>query len=445
MSARRVQSVYESLLRQMAALPVVDTHEHLMTEADFIAGKWDFGYIMSYTALDLGGAGLYRGPWGAAQNVAYEGSSPADKWRTMAPYWPRMRDARYAACTRRTLQRFFGVADLDERAAIEVSERIREYQYPGVYRRILQEGCGIRVCLKIGNSYAEPHYFAPVLYICPLAGAVSRSELEAACPEGLPATSAEYIEGLGPKLDEAKAKGAVCIKIGWTARRRPIRFLEHPQAEVERAYQFLKTSTHKSWDEPGVMDRLAAFHDMCFRFCFGWAGRNGVPVQVHSGFEFDQPWDGRPSAFLPCLTAFRETQFAILHGAYPYLDELTGLARGFPNVTLDLAWLALLSGPAADLWLAEWLEVLPSNKLLAFGGDGLTFFEVCTHLDLAREMLARALAQRVAQGLFTLDEAVLRARQLLHDNPWEFYHLEERWHKRQAADQKAGAQCPATA
>jgi hypothetical protein len=439
MSARRTQDVYESLLGQMAAVPVVDTHEHLMTEADFIAAELDFGWIMSYTALDMGGAGMYRGPWGASQYVAYESLSPAEKWRIMAPYWPKAREARYATCTRRALKRFFGVADLDERSVVEVSERIGEYQYPGVYKRILQEECGLRVCLRIGNSYAEPHYFAPVLYICPFAGAISRGELEAACPGGIPATAAEYIEQLGPRLDEAKAKGAVCIKIGWTARRRPIRFLEHPGAEVERSYQFLKESGHANWYDAGVMEQLGAFHDTCFRFCFDWAGRNGIPVQVHSGLEFDQPWDGRPSVFIPCLTDFRDTKFAILHGSYPYLDELTGLARSFENVTIDMAWLALLSGAAADLWLGEWLETLPANKLLAFGGDGLTFFEVCTHLEMAREMVARALAQRVVAGTCSVDEALVRARQVFHDNPWEFYRLEERWQKRQVPGETAGA------
>jgi hypothetical protein len=266
-SARDQQEIYESLLGQIRRMPVVDTHEHLMTEADFISLKLDFGYIMGYTGLDVGGAGLYAGPWGLSQHIAYTDVSPLEKWQKMAPYWPKAREARYAQCTRRALMRFFGIDDLNEETAVEVSNRISEYQYPGVYKEILQDECGIRVCLKIGNSCAEPEYFAPVLYICPMAGPVTRAEMELSCPDGAPATAAQYIESLGPMLDEAKSKGAVCIKIGWTARRRPINFIAHQNADVERSYQFLLNSKHGTWDEPGVMDNLRPFHDTCFRYC----------------------------------------------------------------------------------------------------------------------------------------------------------------------------------
>jgi len=70
------------------------------------------------------------------------------------------------------------------------------------------------------------------------------------------------------------------------------------------------------------------------------------------------------------------TEAEFVAGQFDFADIMTytGLALAFPNVTLDLAWLHLLSGTQATLWLDEWLDLLPLRKVLAFGGDCLHFF-----------------------------------------------------------------------
>ena len=73
--------------------------------------------------------------------------------------------------------------------------------------------------------------------------------------------------------------------------------------------------------------------------------------------------------------------------------------------------------------MAEWLDVLPHNKLFAFGGDVFLFFGICSHLEIARENVAAVLAERVADGLCDIDEAEQTARLLFHDNPWETFRF----------------------
>ena len=75
-------------------------------------------------------------------------------------------------------------------------------------------------------------------------------------------------------------------------------------------------------------------------------------------------------------------------------------------------------------WLAEWLDVIPHNKLFAFGGDELMFFECCSQLESTRENVACVLAERVAAGLCDIDEAEQCALGLFHDHPWDAFAFE---------------------
>jgi predicted TIM-barrel fold metal-dependent hydrolase len=419
------QGIADELLSRLTHLPVIDTHEHMMTEAEFVAGEWDFTHLMSYAGLDLGLAGMPHGPWGGAQFAICAGETVQEKWQRIKPHWPHVRTGAYARSYRRLLRRFFGVDDLTDETALSVSSRIAEYQQAGVYRTHLQEQYGIRVMLRPDGfgPTPEPQHFGKVIYLDGVAGAWSREELRVGLGVEPPASFGEFRELFGRRIAETVANGAVGMKIGGTARRRPVDFDAHSPERVEKSYAFLIGASSGDWLSPGIAAGVKPFQDAAYWAAFELAGEHGLPVQVHSGLEFMQPWDGRPSALIPSLIRFPQTKFAVFHGSYPYMDELTGLAKSFANVYLDLAWFHLLSQVQARAWLAEWLDVLPHNKLFAFGGDVFLFFEACSHLELARENVAAVLAERVERGLCDLDEAEHTARLLFHDNPWSTFGM----------------------
>jgi len=421
-----LDNITEQLLERIARLPVVDTHEHMAMEAEFIAGSYNFTHLMSYVGLDLGMAGFPAGPWGASQMAVREGQSVAEKWRRIAPYWPYVRNGAYGRAYRRLLRRFFDVDDLDDRTVHVVSEGIAEYQRAGIYDEYLHGRYGIRVMLQVHDHtpVPEPQHFAPVYCFDGLAGAFSADSARAALGEELPTHYGDFREMVRAHLERAAANGVVGLKIGMLARRRPLDFRPHSNRAVQESYAFLRERADGNWENRELRARLKPFQDMTYWTAFERAGEMGLPIQVHSGLEFMQPWDGRPSALIPSLIRFPQTRFAIFHGSYPHMAELTGLAKSFPNVYLDLAWMHLLSRLQTRIWLAEWLDVLPHNKLFAFGGDVFLFFGICSHLEIARENVAAVLAQRVADGLCDLDEAEWTARLLFHDNPWRTFRFE---------------------
>ena len=425
MSGRDLPVLTDDLLGRIERLPVVDTHEHMTMEADFVRGQYDFTHLMSYVGLDLALAGFPADLWQTGQFAVREGDSVEQKWQRIKPYWAHVRTGVYGRFYRRTLNRFFGVDDLTDQTVHDVSRRIADYQYDGVYDRYLHQQYGIRVslCVHDHTPMPEPEHFAPVCYLSSYATPCSRDELTQALGQDPPTDFGAYRALLRDRVRTAARNGAVAVKIGMTARRRALDFAAHPTSEVESSYRYLIEQASGDWLDGPTRAALKPFQDAVYWTAFETAGELGLPVQVHSGLEFPQPWDGRPTSLIPSLIRFPETRFAIFHGSYPHMAELTGLAKSFPNVYLDLAWFHILSRRQARAWLAEWLDVLPHNKLFAFGGDVFLFFGICTHLELARENVAAVLAERVADGLCDIDEAEATARALFHDNPWTTFRF----------------------
>ena len=75
--------------------------------------------------------------------------------------------------------------------------------------------------------------------------------------------------------------------------------------------------------------------------------------------------------------------------------------------------------------LDEWLDMVPANKIIGFGGDTFLWIEwTIGDLIQARENIAAVLAKRVREGIFTEDYAIEVARMLLFDNPRDLYELD---------------------
>jgi uncharacterized protein len=416
------EKINAELLERIKKLPAIDTHEHMTYEKDFLRGEYDFTSLMNYIGLDVGMAGFTRNLWGAGQSEVKSGGSVDEKWQRIKPFWDYVRTGTYGRAYRRTLKIFFDVDDLDDKTVHQVSEKIKDYQYAGVYDEYIHDRYKIRAMITVDgySPAAEPEHFVTTFCVDEGLPAHSRKGLG----EDPPKNFDEYCELLQNRVQTAAENGAVALKIGGLARQRPLDFVEHSPEEIEKSYQYLLDEADGDWLNMETMARLKPFEDAHYWATFETAGELGLPVQIHSGLEFSQPWDGRPTCLIPTLIRFPETNFAIFHGSYPHMAELTGLARSFANVYLDLAWFHLLSHHQARAWLAEWLDVLPHNKIFAFGGDVFLFFGICSHLEIARENMASVLAQRVVDGLCDIDEAEVCARRLFHDNPWNTFAFE---------------------
>ena len=116
-------------------------------------------------------------------------------------------------------------------------------------------------------------------------------------------------------------------------------------------------------------------------------------------------------------------RFDIFHMGFPYQNVAGAMGKMYPNVYLNLCWTHILSPVSAQRALCEWLQLVPRNKIFAFGGDCLFFDGVVGHLELARSCVAGVLSHMVEDGTMSMTEAKRTARMLFYDNPKGFYRM----------------------
>jgi len=99
------------------------------------------------------------------------------------------------------------------------------------------------------------------------------------------------------------------------------------------------------------------------------------------------------------------------------------MANQYPNVNLDLIWCHQISPYMTENFLNEWIDLVPLNKIIGFGGDNDVPQKTYGVLVMTRENIARALAVRIARGQMSESRAADICRMWLYDNPKRIYGL----------------------
>jgi predicted TIM-barrel fold metal-dependent hydrolase len=144
---------------------------------------------------------------------------------------------------------------------------------------------------------------------------------------------------------------------------------------------------------------------------------------VHTGY-WDDFRELDPKLMLSFAPRRPDVRFDMFHLGAPMLRDAALIGKNLPNVTLNLCWLPLISQVQLDRSLDELIDLVPVNKIIAFGGD----YRLCVQkawgaLVMARECAASALARRVDAGDFDRAEALRIAKLWFHDNPTRIYRL----------------------
>ena len=150
-----------------------------------------------------------------------------------------------------------------------------------------------------------------------------------------------------------------------------------------------------------------------------FAGEIGLPVQIHTGLQEGNEniiTNSNPTLLVSLFREYKKVKFDIFHGSYPYVGELAALAKNFPNVYVDMCWLHIVSPYKAREALSEWLDTVPSNKIFGFGGDYRFVEGVYGHSIIARENIAKVLADKVEEVVLTERRAVKIVEKLLKQN-----------------------------
>ncbi len=401
------------LVGEIAAIPVVDTHEHLPIGPSQVNPEADLlrEYLIHYFVRDLISSGLPE----PVLARALDASLPvADRYGLLSSHWEFCRLTGYGQALDRAVRILYGFPRLDGDTVEGIAAAFRASNRPDKLHRVLRDACGIVTSLLCHPQSLESDrsLYTPVFDIGPLVwitGRPSLDALEAAWNVRIDGFS-DLLAAVDGILDRVEAMGVRIFKNG-LAYARPLLFPETGREEAERAY-------------PGFGPAL---HDYLMHHVLRRIDRDGVVLQIHTGLQEGNGNDLRythPEHLLNQFHLYRNLKFDIFHMGYPYQDSLAALVKMFPNVYLDLCWTHIITPRLTRRFLAETLESVPANKISAFGGDYCFADGVPGHLDIARENLGKVLLDKMDDGLLDRKGALSLARRLLFDNPAELFRLE---------------------
>jgi hypothetical protein len=422
---------YDKLKSYMDKIRVVDTHEHHFFDGSTASREYGFFRDSFYFICDMVSAGMPL----PEKDPLIVTKSADELWGTVGDYYNYGRATSYHAQLMYGFKKLYGIDKtyLTREDIVDLEKRVRT-NYKNYYNKWFDTAfkiCNFEVMFvdqywdHFTVDYDKAH-FALVFRINSLIGHISSaaSDKKITNPDLLKllksdpvpvSTIDDYIAAADTALKLNLANNAVCLKNA-LAYERPIDF-EYITYDEARLL-FIKKNPDES-DSKKLQD-----------FMFHWLIQKSIelklPVQIHTGYlhhNTKQLDNGHPMKLLPLFIRYPEATFIIFHGGYPWTSEFVALAKHFKNVYVDIVWLPAISRTVAIRTLHEILDCVPYNKI-CWGGDVTTIEESAGALELAKEVVATVLSERMENGWMDEEMAKEIARRIFRENAIDIYQLE---------------------
>lgn len=424
-----MKRIDDEILDSVRTLEIIDSHEHLPYREDARDRQTDVlkEYLAHYFNSDLISAGLKP----EQLNQVRDPDRPIlDRWKLVEPYWNRARHTGYGRALDRSVQALYGIDQINGDTIGPLNEAFLQTLKPGHFRKVLKELSHIKVSLLDSNLDCDREFFRSVYRLDRFIYPRTLQDVEQISQEsGLQICSFEdWLEACETLLDRALQKEAVALKSG-LAYERTLFYERVTRHEAEENFNLIfLTKNRPDWTiKPLPFGK--PLQDYMMHYILKLANRRNLTFQFHTGL---QEGNGNyishsdPALLTNLFLEYPQVDFDIFHIGYPYQQVLSVLAKTFPNVYIDMCWAHIISPTACVRSLAEWLDAVPANKIIAFGGDYCFIDAVYGHQLMARENVSKALAIKVDEGIFGSDEAVRIAGQLFYDNPMRLFKLEQK-------------------
>ncbi len=428
-----MQKQYEEILEYVNSLTIIDSHEHLPgweccreRNTDVLAE-----YLSHYFDRDLVSAGMSP----ADLQIVKDVSRPlSERWKLAEPYWNLARNTGYGRALDITAKGLYGIDRIDGSTIEELNEAFRKTlptgdpsHEPGHFRYVLKERSKIEYSVLDSDFslVSDPELFKSAVqlshFIFPM---YERWVKEIEEETGIPICSFEdWLEACEKMMDLKFAQGASVLKCA-LAYKRSLRFDRVTRQEAEAGFNRMFANRHlPDWDEhPLYLEK--PFQDYMMHHILRLANRRGLTMQFHTGLQEGNGnliANSDPSLMNNLFLEYPNVTFDLFHIGYPYQHVTSALGKMFPNVYLNMCWAHIISPAACIQILGDWLDSVPVNKIIAFGGDYLMVDKVYGHQALARMDVSRTLAQKVEDGVFGIEDAKWMAKRMFYDNPKSIY------------------------
>jgi hypothetical protein len=433
---------YKDIRKHVDSIRLIDTHEHLPPESERVNKIVDVlsQFYLHYTSSDLISAGM------SMEDLIYikDTKIPLDyRWAVFEPLWEKIKNTGYSRCMEIAARDLYGVDGINSETYKQLSRKMMDRNREGLYKWVLKEKAGIDICIldTLTHDYqVDSDLFVPVLRVSEYTSPMNKKDLELLGKQfGNPIHNlGDYINLVKGRFDALKGKVAA-VKIA-LAYNRSLHFEKRTYSEAEESLnKMYKTKgfhrvpiadteySETILDGPGK-EELLPLQDYLVHLTIQEASRRGLPIQIHTGLhEGNQNIvsNSNPELLVNLFLEYGDAKFDIFHGSWPYSSRLSALAKNFQNVYIDMCWMHIISPSRARSALDEWLDEVPVNKIMGFGGDYLCVEGSYGHSVMARENVAKVLARKVDDGIYDIDEAKKYATWILRDNPKNLFFPEK--------------------
>jgi hypothetical protein len=427
----KIEKVKEEISKYLENIKIVDQHEHLslpfMQENNF---EIDLPYFLTHTYLggDLWAAGLPTESIAPDKYKYLEKPRGEDqseeRWKELKPYLEKARNTIYYRHLLIALHDLYGFQDeeVDDSNWRELSQLIHEKSRNNIKwsLEILDKMKVYKVILNIKGPLPNDDIIKDkrLVQVVSMDDFV-RGNLDVA--KNLTSESIhsfdDYLNVVDQAFEATVKAGAVGIK-STLAYERNLFYDSVAKADAEKIFT-------KGLDKVG-QEKRKTFQDFMMHTICEKCSEHNLPFQIHTGIQagiLNTLTNAKPTLLTNLFRKFSDVRFDLFHGGYPYMQEAGILAKYFPNVYLDACWLAHISPAAYKRGLNEWLEIVPSNKIFAWGGDHLLIEHSYASLILAKDLVSDVLAAKVVQGYFSQKIAVSVAEKITGQNAIEVYNF----------------------
>ncbi|HLN54491.1 MAG TPA: amidohydrolase family protein [Bacteroidales bacterium] len=406
------------------SLHVVDTHEHLFTPEIVNGSNFpDLMLLFQQNGYDdLISAHMPRSLFDSLYN---EPLTPSQKWKLIEPFCLNAFNTSYMKVLQYGVKMLYGVDGLNEQTAAHVSDEIKKTYSTSRFDLILKDSCKIDFVIQDGYYMeGKDEYFRYAKKFDHWINVRSNYSIDSlAIAQVDPIYSLEdYERSLREAFEAGVRNGMTVVKIS-LAYSRTLQFEKVP---VEAARKVFRKLVNGNEDLVIPFSEAKPFQDYILYRLLELADKYDLPVAIHTGMQAGHGnilSHSDPLLLTNLFMDFPDVKFVLFHGSYPFGGELAVLAKTFRNVYIDMNWMYSISPSYSERYLNEWLETVPVNKLMAFGGDCMAIENVYSELHIARSLIAKVLIGKVSEGYFTEKEAKTVARMILHDNAIDFYKL----------------------
>jgi len=425
------------LWKYIDGLTVIDTHEHISSEAELLGMQISFfDLFVPYIVDNLESAGITHDEMALMKNgqAAFK-----DRWTVFNKYYPAIKSSTYVLTLQASLaeQYQFKNYGLDE--CQRVSGLLKQdYATKGFMQRFMDKSKIESMLTFRGPSSEEVrrHYgdnkimlVPTVNHIC-VKDAGSLEEISKLTETPIKNLD-DILTGIDKLFKEYAAAGIKNIKFG-SAYNRELNYKYRTKEEAETSFAKIMATP---FDYSGAIpNKYYVFHledyhipldDYMAAYMMAQAAKYKMNAIFHVGifaWNFNSVKNNHASSLEWLIKTYPSVNVVILHAGYPYFDEAILLAKYYPNVYINMTWDHIIERNVTIEVMKRYIEMLPTSKIHLYGGDYLFPQQIYGSMLFTKENLYIALNDLIKKGTITEEHARQIAYDWLYANPKAFYY-----------------------